>query len=64
MDRISIIGVVVCIVVIVFWSFVLVPKLYPPKPIPPGVTNAPPSTLTATNPPTTAAPPPPMAETP
>ena len=40
MDRKSIIVVVACIGLMVLWSMVFVPKLYPPKPLPPGATNA------------------------
>ncbi len=54
MDRTSTIVVIVCLILIGLWSFVLVPKLYPPKPLPPGATNVPPVALSATNP---AAPP-------
>src|SRR5205807_9761501 len=49
MDRTSIIAIVVCFVLIGLWSFVIVPKLNPPRPLPPGATNAPPTALTATN---------------
>src|SRR6266850_4001310 len=49
MDRTSIIVVIVCFVLIMLWSFVLMPKLYPVKPLPPGTTNASAATLTATN---------------
>jgi YidC/Oxa1 family membrane protein insertase len=41
MDSKSIVVVVVCVLLIGLWSFVLVPKLYPPNPLPPGGTNAP-----------------------
>jgi len=40
MDRKSVIVVVVCLALMGLWSLVLVPKLYPPKPLPPGATNA------------------------
>src|SRR5438046_9431780 len=63
MDRTSIIVIVVCFVLLGLWSFVLMPKLYPPKPLPPGMTNAPAATFTATNPAAPTAPPP-LAETP
>jgi len=39
MDRKSIIVIVACFVLLVLW-FPLVNKLYPPKPLPPGATNA------------------------
>ena len=40
MDRKSVIVVVACIALMALWSMVFVPKLYPPKPLPPGATNA------------------------
>src|SRR6266849_1710741 len=49
MDRQSILVVVVCVLLLFLWSFVLVPKMYPPKPVPPVSTNAPSATLTGTN---------------
>src|SRR5437899_6850246 len=49
MDRQSTIIVLVCLVLIALWSFLLVPKMYPPKPLPPGATNTFGGTLTATN---------------
>ncbi len=39
MDRNSTIVVVLCMALLVLWSFVIVPKLYPPQPLPPGATN-------------------------
>jgi YidC/Oxa1 family membrane protein insertase len=39
MDRKSIIVLVVCVLLFVSWPY-LVNKLYPPKPLPPGATNA------------------------
>ncbi len=39
MDRKSIIVLVLCFGLLLLWSSVIVPKLYPPKPLPPGVTN-------------------------
>lgn len=39
MDRKSIIVLVVCFVLLLLWSSVIVPKLYPPKPVKPGLTN-------------------------
>jgi YidC/Oxa1 family membrane protein insertase len=54
MDRKSIIVIALCFVFIGLWSYVLMPKLYPPKPLPPGWTNvtstAASPTATATNP--------------
>src|SRR5688572_14146664 len=57
MDRKSVIVIVVCFALMGLWSLVLVPKLYPPKPLPPGATNfvAQSSTSTATQ--TVATPP-------
>ncbi|MBE0542955.1 MAG: membrane protein insertase YidC [Verrucomicrobia bacterium] len=51
MDRKSILVVVACLGLLMLWSTVIVPKLYPPKPLPPGFTNtvAPPSLSAATN---------------
>jgi len=40
MDRKSIIVVVACVALMALWSMVLVPKLAPPRPLPPGATNA------------------------
>jgi YidC/Oxa1 family membrane protein insertase len=48
MDRKSILILVVCFVVLMLW-YPLVQKLYPPKPLPAGATNAPPAALSATN---------------
>src|SRR5258708_3247246 len=48
MDRTSIIVIVVCFILIGIWSFVLMPKWYPQKPLPRG-TNAPATTVTGTN---------------
>jgi YidC/Oxa1 family membrane protein insertase len=39
MDRKSIIILSFCFVLMMLWSFVLVPKMYPPKPLPRGATN-------------------------
>ena len=39
MDRKSIIALVVCFIVLMLW-YPLVNKIYPPKPLPPGATNA------------------------
>src|SRR5437867_1583569 len=63
MDRNSTIIIVLCFALIGLWSFVLVPKLYPLKPLPPGATNAP-TTLTATNQPATSPAAPAVAEAP
>jgi len=53
MDRTSIIAIIICLIVLVLW-IPLVNRIFPPKPIPAGMTNAANSTLTATNlPPTT-----------
>ena len=41
MDRKSIIIVVACFLLLVLWYPLVVNQLYPPKPLPPGVTNAP-----------------------
>src|SRR5215475_5891230 len=49
MDRTSIIVIVVCFVLIGVWSFVLMPKWYPQKPLPTRGTNAPSTTVTGTN---------------
>src|SRR5437867_3024913 len=49
MDRTSIIVIVVCFALMGLWTLVLMPKLYPPKPLPVGVTNAPAPTFSATN---------------
>ena len=40
MDRKSIIALVICFIVLMLW-YPLVNKIYPPKPLPPGATNAP-----------------------
>jgi YidC/Oxa1 family membrane protein insertase len=57
MDRKSIIALVVCFLVLMLW-YPLVNKIYPPKPLPPGATNAPLASLPLTN---RNAPPPPAA---
>src|SRR3974377_168902 len=49
MDRKSIIILVVCFIVLMLWYPLVVNKLYPPKPLPPGATNAPTATLNWTN---------------
>ena len=62
MDRKSIVVITSCLFLIVLWNFLIVPKLNPPRPIPPGATNAPITSLAASN---RAAPAPPiMAEAP
>jgi YidC/Oxa1 family membrane protein insertase len=48
MDRTSIIVLIICILLLIFWTR-LPNMIFPPKPLPPGATNAP--TVTATNPP-------------
>jgi len=48
MDRKSIIALVVCFIVLMLW-YPLVNKIYPPKPLPPGATNAYTATLSSTN---------------
>jgi len=48
MDRKSIIALVVCFLVLMLW-YPLVNKIYPPKPLPPGATNAYSATLSSTN---------------
>ena len=45
MDRKSIIVIASCLFLIVLWNFMIVPKLNPPRPMPPGATNAPVPTL-------------------
>ena len=66
MDRKSIAIVVACVVTMIVWQFILVPKLYPTKPLPPGSTNSfpAPTTATGTNASPAAAPPTTLAETP
>jgi len=49
MDRKSILILVVCFILLMLWH-PLVNKLYPPKPLPPGATNAVQSPLAPTNP--------------
>jgi YidC/Oxa1 family membrane protein insertase len=48
MDRKSILVLVVCFILLMLW-YPLVNKLYPPKPVPPGATNAPGELLATTN---------------
>jgi YidC/Oxa1 family membrane protein insertase len=65
MDRKSIIVIVLCFVLIGLWTFVIVPKYYPVKPMPPGATNAPGAGVIATtNPPWSSTTPPVLAEAP
>jgi YidC/Oxa1 family membrane protein insertase len=64
MDRKSIIALVVCFVVLMLWYPLVVNKLYPPKPLPPGATNAPAALLPTTNQPAPAPPPPAALEEP
>jgi YidC/Oxa1 family membrane protein insertase len=48
MDRKSIIALVVCFLLLMLW-YPLVNKIYPPKPLPRGATNAPLTSLSLTN---------------
>jgi YidC/Oxa1 family membrane protein insertase len=64
MDRTSIIVIAACLVLLVFWNFVVAPKLTPPKPLPTRATNAPPTLLVATNQPAPTSPPPATLEEP
>jgi YidC/Oxa1 family membrane protein insertase len=48
MDRKSITVLVVCFLALMLW-YPLVNKIYPPKPLPPGATNAPAALLATTN---------------
>lgn len=65
MDRKTIIILVICFLLLLLW-YPLVNKVYPPKPLPPGATNAPSANLTTTNAPLSATPPsaPPHVEAP
>ena len=57
MDRKSILILVVCFVALMLW-YPLINKIWPPKPLPVGATNAAPATISATNQaPITSAPP-------
>jgi YidC/Oxa1 family membrane protein insertase len=47
MDRKSIIVLIACFGLLLLWTTVIVPKLYPPKPLPSRATNALPSSPTA-----------------
>src|SRR5713226_1887935 len=62
MDRTSILVIAVCVVLLALWSLVLMPKLYPPRPIPAGATNAPVAAMSGTNQATYAPPPPVMSQ--
>lgn len=46
MDRTSIIVIVVCLILMGLWTTVLTPRLFPPKPLPAGATNAAAGSLT------------------
>jgi len=48
MDRTSIIVLAICFVLLISWPFIT-NRLYPPKPLPKGSTNAPATTITATS---------------
>jgi YidC/Oxa1 family membrane protein insertase len=64
MDRTSIIIIAICILLLITWN-ALVHKIYPPKPQPPGMTNAPVVTWAGTNAPgMTSVPTPPVLEAP
>src|SRR5262249_12951015 len=62
MDRTSIIVIVVCLGLLVLWSYVLMPNLTPPNPPPRGWTTAPAVTVTGTNLEATSAVAPPVLE--
>src|SRR6266702_1988403 len=61
MDRKSIIVLVLCFVLLMCWHW-LVDRIYPPKPLPPGVTNSIAASFTATNQGSTSAVAPPAPE--
>jgi YidC/Oxa1 family membrane protein insertase len=61
MDRKSIILLIICFLLMISWP-VLVNKIYPPKPLPPGATNGPSAALSFTNQAGTSAPAPPILE--
>jgi len=63
MDRKSIIVLVACFLLLMLW-YPLVNKLYPPKPRPPGATNAPLAGLVVTNQTPTSPPAPPPLQAP
>jgi YidC/Oxa1 family membrane protein insertase len=56
MDRKSIIVVVGCVGLIMLWTLVIVPTLYPPKPVSPGATNLVSATTTTQSVATTSVP--------
>jgi YidC/Oxa1 family membrane protein insertase len=62
MDRTSIIVIGACLLLILLWNVVLVPKIVPTKPLPPGVTNAAFTQVAATNQTASTAAPPPVLE--
>jgi YidC/Oxa1 family membrane protein insertase len=64
MDRKSIIILVVSFIVLMLWYPLVVNKLYPPKPLPPGWTNATSTPLAGTNPAATSPIAPAMLEAP
>ena len=49
MDRQSIIVISACLFLILLWNFIVIPKINPPRHLPPVATNAPAGTLTGTN---------------
>lgn len=63
MDRKSIIILVACFLLLFSWPL-LVNKVYPPKPLPPGATNAPVAQLSGTNRATSTGAPPAVLESP
>src|SRR2546421_4190980 len=63
MDRTSIIAIIICFILIGFWTFFVMPKYTPTRPLPGTGTNAP-ATLTSTNQPGTSATPTTLPEAP
>lgn len=63
MDRKSVFILAICFLLLFSWPL-LVNKIYPPKPLPPRPTNAPPATLTLTNAPAATASAPALVEAP
>src|SRR5882672_2850350 len=63
MDRKSILILVVCFVALMLW-YPLINKIWPPKPLSAGATNAAPATISATNQVPITSPPPVIAESP
>src|SRR5262245_29612058 len=55
MDRTSLIVVILCVIVMLTW-LKLSDKIFPPKPLPPGVTNVQTAPVASTSPPSGAAP--------